>query len=150
MVFWYNLSISPLCNFKLSLRVNQNKSINSMMVLYLYSPVGDWHRISRRCNTIYRDMLDCNALLPQAIINCPIHSEMIYPRCMTCPWHSANFKKKKNYVKSVVFGNMILVAVTKWKCHACRLVLLACHVVTLASTGCDYILGYFNNDLHPF
>ncbi len=44
----------------------------------------------------------------------------------------------------------IVHAFTKWKCHACRLVLLACHVVTLASTGCDYTLQYFNYDLHPF
>ncbi len=44
----------------------------------------------------------------------------------------------------------LIYAVTKWKCPAYRLVLLACHIVTLASTGFDYTLGYFNYDLHPF
>ncbi len=45
--------------------------------------------------------------ISQGVINHPRHSEMIRPRCMACPWHSANFKKKFKCVKMVVFVNMI-------------------------------------------
>ncbi len=46
-------------------------------------------------------------MFTQGISNRPIHSEIISPQCMACPWHGANFKKRFNYVKVVMFSDMI-------------------------------------------
>ncbi len=46
---------------------------------------------------------------PQGIINHPPHGALIRPLCLGCPSHSANFKKRFNCVKMVLFGAMIFV-----------------------------------------
>ncbi len=45
----------------------------------------------------------------QGVINHPLHGALISPRCLGCPSHGADFKKKLNWMKKVMFGAMIFV-----------------------------------------